>query len=157
MTVSYDLAKLLAELSRDEGRRARMYLDSEGIETVGVGFNLRSNDLPEDVIDRLLEVSIDQAELALDVLEPRWRQLDGDRQRVLVNMAFNLGQTRFAGFKKFWAAIDAFIAGQGAMYLSVAADEMMASKWASQVGARATRLADRMRVQGVTAQDALLT
>ena len=33
----------------------------EGIWTVGVGWNLQANALPEDVIDRLLDVSIDEA------------------------------------------------------------------------------------------------
>jgi lysozyme len=147
--MSPELLELLrAELSRDEGRRKRVYLDSVGIPTIGCGWNLEANDLPEDVIDRLLDVSIDQAMRDLDALEPRWQQIDGDRQRVLLNMAFNLGRSRLAAFKRFWAEIDAFIDGQGAQHLSRAADEMLASKWAEQVGARATRLADRMRVKG---------
>ncbi len=141
----YDRAKLRTELERDEGRRTRAYRDSEGIWTVGVGFNIEANALPDDVIDRLLDLSIDQAALALDVLEPRWRKLDADRQRVLLNMSFNLGAGRLAGFKRFWAAISDYLDGGGQGALDRAAEEMAASVWAQQVGARADRLAHRMR------------
>jgi lysozyme len=57
---------------------------------------------------------------------------------VLVNMAFNLGPTRLKGFKKFIAAFDAKD-WDGAVI------EMLDSKWAKQVGARAIRLAKMVR------------
>ncbi len=142
---SFDRTKLRAELERDEGRRTRAYRDSEGIWTVGVGWNLEANALPDDVIDRLLDLSIDQAALTLDVLEPRWRALDEERQLVMLNMSFNLGAGRLAGFRRFWAAISDYLDSGAAKALDRAADEMLASKWAKQVGPRADRLARRMR------------
>ena len=36
-----DMDKLMDELIRDEGLRLKVYLDSEGIETIGVGRNLQ--------------------------------------------------------------------------------------------------------------------
>lgn len=146
----YDADKLMQELATDEGCSRHAYQDSEGYWTIGVGRLIderRGGGITREEAFYLLRNDIATAEADLDALEPRWRQLDSDRQLVLINMAFNLGQTRFAGFKRFWQAIGAFLDGQGAICLSVAADEMMASKWARQVGVRATRLADRMRVQ----------
>ncbi len=58
------------------------------------------------------------------------------RERALVNMAFNLGG-RLAGFKKFLKAVNA-------RDWPTAAVEMMDSKWATQVGDRATRLRDQI-------------
>ena len=73
----------------------------------------------------------------LDLNEPWWRSLDSNRQRVVANMCFNLGYPRFKKFKKFI----------GAMQVSdweKAAEEMMDSRWATQVGPRATRLKQRI-------------
>ena len=50
-------------------------------------------------------------------------------------MWFNLGLTRLLGFKKFLAALEAEDWDR-------AAEEMLDSKWAVQVGPRSTRLRD---------------
>ena len=60
------------------------------------------------------------------------------RQRVYVNMTFNLGSTRLALFKKMHAAVEA-------KDWEKAAEEMLDSKWATQVKGRADRLAEMMR------------
>ena len=143
--MSYDRAALRAELERDEGRRAKAYQDTEGIWTVGVGWNLQANALPEDVIDRLLEVSIDQAEATLDGWLRDWRELDDARQRALLNMAFNLGATRLSGFTRLKSCLVGYLATRTESWLGHAADEMLASRWATQVGPRADRLAAIMR------------
>lgn len=49
----YDKAALRRELSRDEGRRDKPYFDSKGIKTVGVGWNLEANGIPQDVLPLL--------------------------------------------------------------------------------------------------------
>ena len=81
---------------------------------------------------------------ALDLLHtnlgPWWREMSEPRQRGLINMSFNLG-TRLMNFRKMLAAMEA---GDW----ELAADEALNSKWAGQVGARATRIADLFRSQG---------
>jgi len=62
---------------------------------------------------------------------------DQVRFDTLTNMCFNLGAPRLSGFKKMWEAIEA---GD----YSTAAEEMLDSKWARQVGPRADRLAQKM-------------
>jgi len=145
MTETFDRAKLRAELERDEGRRSKPYRDTAGLLTIGVGWNLDANGLPAACIDHLLDRGIDDASAALDVIEHRWRELDADRQRVLLNMAFNLGAQRLARFTRLLDAIGDYLDGQGAEALDRAAAEMQASAWFSQVGERGKRLVARMR------------
>ena len=66
------------------------------------------------------------------------RDIEPVRHRVLINMSFNLGHARLAGFRKFIAAVNAHD-------WATAAVEMMDSKWATQVGNRALRLRDMIR------------
>lgn len=71
-------------------------------------------------------------------------QLDPARRRVLQNMAFNLGVGRAGGTKGllgFKNTLGMIERGQFAM----AADGMLKSLWAKQVGQRAVRLANTMR------------
>ena len=61
-----------------------------------------------------------------------------EAQRIIANMIFNLGRTRFLGFKKFIDAVKD-------CNWSEAADEMVASNWYGQVKGRSKRLEKRMR------------
>jgi len=65
-----------------------------------------------------------------------------DIKRVLANMCFNLGITRLLKFQKFLTAIEK-------QDWNTAAVEMMDSRWATQVGPRATRLRDRVLKGGL--------
>ena len=60
------------------------------------------------------------------------------RREVLMNMGFNMGRAGIAKFKNMWAAINRYDYEQ-------AAAEMLDSRWATQVGARAVELAGMMR------------
>ena len=73
----------------------------------------------------------------LDIKVHCCRSLDDNRHRVVANMCFNLGQPRFSGFKKFIHAMQV-------SDWERAAEEMMDSKWATQVGDRAKRLRNRV-------------
>ncbi|HUO11336.1 MAG TPA: glycoside hydrolase family protein, partial [Caulobacteraceae bacterium] len=63
--------------------------------------------------------------------------LDDPRQDVLANMAFNLGVGGLLRFPKTLALVRA-------ERWDAAADAMLASAWARQVGARARRLAEQL-------------
>ena len=128
---------LKRDLIRDEGYRLLPYEDSEGILTIGIGRNLEKG-LSKDEVDVLYHNDIVSVEKDLDRSLPWWRMLDEPRQRVLANMCFNLGIGRLLGFRKTLKAIES------GDYL-LAAIEMLDSKWARQVGNRATRLARIMK------------
>lgn len=132
-----NIVELERELTLDEGKRNRVYIDSVGIETIGVGRNLQDRGLSDDEIAYLLKNDISSVCADLDRELPWWRQMTDARMRALANMCFNLGINRLLGFKNTLAAMKA------GDYL-VAAAGMRSSKWASQVGARAERLAKMM-------------
>ncbi|SDV49062.1 glycoside hydrolase family protein [Chitinasiproducens palmae] len=139
---SYDKATLQAELKRDEGVRLKPYKDSLGKLSIGVGRNLDDVGLSSDEVAFLLTNDIARTETALDRHLPWWRTLDAVRQRVVVNMAFNMGaDAPGRGLLSFANTIAAIQRGD----YSAAAMGMLDSKWASQVGSRAERLANLMR------------
>ena len=131
-------AELIAELRRDEGTRAKPYLDTVGKLTIGVGRNLDDVGLSDDEIDYLLANDIKRVDADLDRNIPWWRDLDPVRQRVLQNMCFNMGITGLLGFKNTLGLIKRGDYG-------AAASAMLKSRWAAQVKRRAQRLSEMMR------------
>lgn len=167
---TYDRAAMIAELRRDEGERLKAYKDSVGKWTIGIGRNLddvgisaaetqalgittasaRSNGITKEQSAALLESDLGRVDADLDRVQPWWRKLDPVRQRVMVNMAFNMGIGRKpdpargikgTGLSGFVNTLRMIEAGR----YDAAASNMLASKWASQVGARAQRLSAMMR------------
>lgn len=132
-------ATLADELRRDEGVRPFPYADTVGKLTIGVGRNLSDRGLSDDEITYLLQNDIDLVIGDLNRGVPWWVELSPVRQRVLVNMCFNLGWSRLRGFRHTLAAVE-----RG--HYAAAAAGMRASKWARQVGARAERLARLMEI-----------
>jgi len=130
--------RLAAQLTIDEGRRPRIYVDTVGKVTGGVGRNLTDRAFSDDEMDLMLKNDIKGTESDLDRRLPWWRQMSEARQNVLANMCFNLGIDRLLGFAKTLTLMKA------ARY-DAAAAEMLDSLWAKQVGARAIRLAATMR------------
>jgi lysozyme len=128
-----------AQLRVDEGVRLKVYRDSLGIETIGVGRNIRDKGLSMPEVDFLLENDLTDAERDARSLFPTFDKLSDVRKAVLINMSFNMGRERLSKFKKLRAAV------QDEDWAE-AARQMILSTWAAQVGARATRLAKQMEV-----------
>ncbi|MEC9346044.1 MAG: lysozyme [Pseudomonadota bacterium] len=128
---------LAAMLIRHEGLRLKPYRCPAGKLTIGCGRNLEDVGISRDEAMDLLcnDIAIHQAEMERF---PWFAGLSGQRKNALIDMHFNLGDPAFRGFKRMIAAL---AAGD----YNAAADEMLASAWARQVGARATELADMMR------------
>ncbi len=72
------------------------------------------------------------------VLYPDFDDLPEECQHIIANMMFNMGRPRLSKFKGMKAGVDA-------RDWNKAADEMVDSKWYTQVPNRARRLVDRMR------------
>jgi lysozyme len=134
---------------RHEGVRLRPYVDATGHRTIGVGHNLDVHPLAADfyradgsispaTCDEILGYDIAAVVGALQSkLAPWYQTLDEVRQAVLIDMGFNLG---VAGLLTFAHTLGCVSAGN---YESAAAS-MLASKWATQVGPRATEDAAMM-------------
>ena len=133
-----DQSQLLrAELIRDEAMKLMPYTDTVGKLTIGVGRNLTDKGISEIEAYVLLENDINEHLKLLDDNLEWWRTMSENRQRVLANMAFNMGP-KLLGFTNTLAAM------KRGDY-EAAAEGMSASKWAEQVGPRATRLIKMMR------------
>ena len=123
-------------LIKHEGVRNRPYKDSLGNLTIGVGHNL-DKPLSTQAIIQILEDDISDARK--DAKTFSWFQgLNETRQNVILDMIFNMGLERFKGFKLM---NDALMKSD----YSTAADEMLNSLWAKEVGLRASELSQLMR------------
>ena len=137
---------LIGELRRDEGVRYEPYNDTRGIPTVGVGHNLRTSPLPDvwsypladAQVDQLLKSDLQVVYKGLTDNLPWWLFLDPVRQRVLANMCFNMGITKLLTFQNTLTFVK-----KGQFIL--AAQCMVSSVWATQVGERAVRLENMMK------------
>jgi lysozyme len=139
-----DFIRLRDGVKRDEGFKIRNgrhvpYKDTVGKLTIGYGHNLDDNGLKQKFADLILDDDIKEVIGELVVHLPWFEALIPPRQAVLVNMGVNMGVPRLLKFTKMLAAAKA---GNH----DVTAIEMLSSLWADQVGERALRLAEQMRL-----------
>ena len=137
--------RFITQLRFHEGVKNQVYKDHLGIETIGVGRNLKDRGLSDEEVDMLLADDIAIVEEELDKQLPWWRDLSEVRQRAIADLVFNMGMPRLHGFVK---TLDAL---QRRDY-QTAADELLNSKYANQVGARAIRIAEMIR-SGLDSED----
>lgn len=141
-------AGLVDQITRSEGLRLTSYRCPAGHVTIGWGHNLEARPVPGIPCRVGATISREQADrlLMADILDAhadmlrRWpwaAHLDPPRQAVLWDMVFNMGAGKVAGFTQ---ALHAMRTGD----YPRAAQEMLDSLWAGQVGARAQRLARQM-------------
>lgn len=128
---------IFEQIKRDEGLRLTPYVDTVGKITIGYGTNL-SDGIDEDEASYLETRRVVKAAQALATHLPWTNQLDEARRGVLINMTYNMGIAGLLGFKNTLALV------QAGDY-DKAAEAMLQSKWAEQVGARAHRLSLQMR------------
>ena len=157
--MKYDRDELVKMIAIHEGIVLNVYQDHLGIDTVGIGRNLEDrgitdgelsyiNKTMDDIYDSGLteeeayylcmnDIAIVEKELLEN--KPIVNQLNAVRQMVLVDMSFNMGVPRLMKFVKMWGAIEV-----GDFY--EASDQMMDSRWATQVGRRSNGLAEMMKL-----------
>ena len=136
--MNYDDAANLTE--RFEGYRNKIYLDSLGNITGGIGhhFSVGSH-LPVSVVRALFYMDFSRAISDYHTIcEAHQLRLDSVRRAVILDMVFNLGLTKALKFKKMLKCL------QKKDYEG-AAREMMDSRWSKQVKGRAVELAEMMR------------
>lgn len=129
--------RLRKQLVAHEGLRLKPYRCTAGKLTIGVGRNLDDVGITEDEAMVLLDGDIARVEAQLRSAVPCFGSLDDVRQRVLADMAFNLGVGGLLKFRLMLAAVEA-------RRFEAAAAEMHASTWAGQVGEREVTLARMM-------------
>jgi lysozyme len=137
MVMKYDMTALEDQLIDHEGLELKPYQCTADKLTIGVGRNIEDRGITEDEARYLLKNDIKIVEDELLERKPEVAGLDSVRQRVLVDMGFNLGIPTLLKFQNMWAAIEE-------EDFERAADEAMDSRWAKQVGRRAERLCQAM-------------
>lgn len=126
------------QLKPEEGYRQFPYKDTVGKITIGYGFNLTDIGLYPEESEFMLKFRTHKA--LTDVLShlPWSQSLTEGRRVVLTDMAYNLGIGGLMAFKTFLGALES-------MDYDKAADAMLNSLWAKQVGNRAIKLSDMIR------------
>ena len=130
--------RLAQQLLVDEGLRLKPYRCPAGRLTIGVGRNLDDRGITEAEALVLLDNDITDFSARLVAALPWVAQAPDAVQEALTNMAFNLG---LAGLLQFKTALGLL---QSGAYVR-AAEALLDSAWARQVGARAVRLAEMVR------------
>jgi lysozyme len=133
---TFGLPALTGELTTDEGKCWAPYLDTKGILTVGIGRNLGKG-LSDDEIDLMFANDVTECCRDLDAHAVWWRNLSPSKQRVMINLTFNMGWPVLSQFERFLTA----------MHLGnwpEAATQLRSSKWYSEVGTRGTRVVERL-------------
>ena len=156
--MKYNTSHFLDKLITHEGMVLTVYQDTLGIDTIGIGRNLKDRGISKEELDYMdipsmaivYEHGITEADaryLAMNDIkiveeelcrvQPVVNDLDAVRQLILMDMAFNMGVPRLCKFKRMWAAIHE-------RKFDAAGREMLDSRWATQVGSRAVKLSDAM-------------
>lgn len=118
---------LRESLIQHEGLRLKVYKDTLGIETIGVGRNLRDRGITQEEAMLLLEHDIQIAEGELYNALPWMGSLDPARRDVFIELSFALGMPKLREFRRM------LLAGQNKDW-DVCANELLNSLWAEQVG-----------------------
>jgi lysozyme len=132
--------KLIESIKLHEGYRDRVYLDSENKPTCGWGHYLWvGSRVPLEASEAFFKQDIADAVASYRTILPYLRKhLNINRARVITEMIFNMNVQKVLQFKQMWEAIER-------EDFEEAAAQMLNSKWASQVKARAFELADIMK------------
>lgn len=131
--------RLREQLIRDEGKKPFAYQDSLGYWTIGVGRLIdqrKGGRLTDDEINYLLDNDIREKTAQVLNALPFAKDLDEVRFSALVNLAF-AGIGTLLQFKKMLVAMQA-------RNWDEAAKQLLDSKYATQVGDRANRLAKQL-------------
>lgn len=136
---------LIPDLKRDEGCELHAYPDPlSGGEPWTVGYGATGSTITKNTVwtqaiaDNDLSMRVGKLTVHLQNALPWFRALSDLRQDCLINLAYNVGLDGLLAFHHTLSFIEQ-------QQYDRAAAGMLDSKWATQVGARATRLAEQMR------------
>jgi len=140
-----NMDRLLASVKKHEGYRNKVYLDTLGKRTVGVG-HLCVEDFWEDdkeyeekflmtILEHDLQTAIKGAQDLMS--ENGCTDIDEIAEELIIEMIFQLGKTGVSKFRNMWKHLSA-------LEYSAAASEMLDSRWAKQTPNRAQAMSAQM-------------
>lgn len=131
-----NLDELTKSVKKHEGLSLLPYEDTEGFITIGFGTNIDAG-ISLEQAKALRDIHIKTLIAELDKKLPDYKNHNEARQNVIIEMAYNLGVPRLLKFRRTLAHLEA-------KEYSLAALEMLNSRWSEQVGKRAYTLSDQM-------------
>jgi lysozyme len=139
-----DMDRLLQSVKKHEGYRNKVYLDTLGKRTVGVGhlcvedFWEDNKEYDEEFLMNILKDDLKNAIEGAERLLKNCLILDSLAKEIIIEMVFQLGETGVSKFKNMLKALE-----EGPDY-QTAAIEMLDSKWAKQTPNRAAGMSAEM-------------
>jgi len=130
--------KLIEQLKRHEGVKLKLYTCSAGKLTIGVGRNIQDNGITMEEAEYFLQNDIAEARSQLLHAFPWMDELNDARISAMINFTFNVGIGTVKKFEKALAALKE-------KNYDEAANQMMKSVWATQVGNRAIEVTEQIR------------
>ena len=144
-----NMERLLKSVKKHEGYRNKVYLDTLGKRTVGVGhlcvedFWEDNKEYEEKFLMTILEHDLKTAIKGAKDLMAEYGCMDIDEvaEEIIIEMIFQLGKTGVSKFRNMWKALSA-------LDYSTAASEMLDSRWAKQTPNRAQGMSANMAALG---------
>ena len=142
-----EMSRLLQSVKKHEGYRNKVYLDTLGKRTVGVGhlcvedFWEDNKEYEEKFLMTILEHDLQTAIKGADRVLVECPVLDDLAKEIIIEMVFQLGETGVSKFKNMIKALKI-------PDYQTAAIEMLDSKWAKQTPERAAVMSSEMVALG---------
>ena len=142
-----DMDRLLQSVKKHEGYRNKVYLDTLGKRTVGVGhlcvedFWEDNKEYDEEFLMNILKDDLKNAIEGAERLLKDCPVLDDLAKEIIIEMVFQLGETGVSKFKNMIKALKI-------PDYQTAAIEMLDSKWAKQTPNRAQNMSSEMAALG---------
>ena len=141
-----NLERLLESVKKHEGYRNKVYLDTLGKRTVGVGhlcvedFWEDDKEYEESFLMEILQKDLQEAiRGAKELMEEHGcADIDERAEEILIEMVFQLGMKGVSKFRNMWKCLSEL------NYLG-ASFEMLDSRWAKQTPNRAKDMAEQMK------------
>jgi len=133
-----NIQRLRQQLIKHESIELKPYRCTSDKLTIGVGRNIEDRGISHETAMQMLDEDIDICINELQQTLSYWNDLPSRVKEGLINLCFNMGISRLMAFKKTFGFL------REGMY-SKAADELLDSRYANQVGQRAVDVANMIR------------
>jgi len=131
------------------------YIDSEGLDTVGIGHLITGNEdydcyagVSEEIVMKQLASDLETHLKAAKKLANDHNMKISDNfvvQRFMTELCFNIGATGYSKFKNGLKKLSSAVNKDGEFTYADAAEEHLNSKWAKQVKGRAITMTNTLR------------
>ena len=141
-----NMERLMKSVKAHEGYRNKVYLDSLGKRTVGVGHLCVEDhweddrEYSEEMLMKVLKDDLKNAIQGAERLCSKCPDLDDLAKEIIIEMVFQLGETGVSKFRNMWKALESDPPDYFEAHV-----QMLDSRWAKQTPGRAKVMSNHMR------------